>query len=168
MLSIKLESQQAVAGLKWITQLLAKHNITYQITGGLAAKVYGSERPLADIDLDLPNEAITKILPDIENHLVYGPSRYQDLEWDILLATLNYHGQLIDLSGADDGLLFDKQNEKWVTCEVDFKKINRCLMDGIQVPVIAKNELIKYKSSLRREVDLLDISAIYASVATNH
>ena len=162
MLSVKLGSEQARAALEWITQLLTRYDITYQITGGLAAKIYGSERPLADIDIDVPNEAITKIMPDIKNYLVYGPCRYQDSEWDILLATLDYHGQLIDFSGADDGLTFDKQNKKWVTCEVDFSKIKRYEIENINIPVIAKDELIKYKSSLRREVDLLDIAAIHA------
>lgn len=160
MASIKLDSDSASRALKWISQILNKHHIPYQITGGLAAQVHGSHRPLIDIDIDLPNAAITQILPEISPYLRYGPRRYHSREWDILLATLNYHGQLIDLSGADDGLIFDRNAQQWVQCKVDFSTVQWRSIAGLQVPVIAKSELIHYKSILCREVDLMDIAAI--------
>lgn len=40
--------------LSWITNLLQKYNIPFQIAGGLAAQAYGSNRKLHDIDIDIP------------------------------------------------------------------------------------------------------------------
>jgi len=157
--SIKLESKSILA-LKWLIDLLNRLEITYQIAGGLAAKVYGSDRTLVDIDVDLPNDAITKILPDLKDYLVYGPNRYQDSVWDIFLATIDYHGQMIDFTGADDPLMFDQQKQTWIKCEINLSKAITCEIEGIELVVIAKDELIHYKSSLRREVDLLDLEAI--------
>ncbi len=160
MTNIQLETPSAVNALNWIISILNKHNITYQITGGLAAKVYGATRPLADIDIDVSNAAIESILSDVKPFIVYGPMRYQDELWDILLLTLDYHGQLIDFSGADDGLVFNSQLTKWKKCEVNFSAAVKKKINNLTVSIIDKNELIKYKSELKREVDLLDVEAL--------
>jgi hypothetical protein len=41
--------------LRWIIGILDRHNIQYQITGGFAAKLYGSSREVNDIDIDIFN-----------------------------------------------------------------------------------------------------------------
>ena len=43
------------AALIWITNILKKHQIPFQISGGLAAIAYGASRSLADIDIDIPD-----------------------------------------------------------------------------------------------------------------
>jgi hypothetical protein len=150
-------TDQSARALTWIIQLLDQHQIRYQIAGGLAAQVYGAKRALFDIDIDIPNSAFSVLLPTLQPYLIYGPSRFYNEEWQLLLATLNYGGQLIDLGGADDAWLFDKLTQQWVQCEVNFDATQHHHIAGQRVAVIAKADLLKYKAMLRREVDLLDL-----------
>lgn len=144
----------------WIISILKKHRITFQITGGLAAKIYGSSRELADIDIDMPESEFEKILPEVKNFIIFGPARYKDENWDLWLMTLCYQGQEIDICGAYEAQIYDKNNEEWYWLETDFSVSSTKEIFGIMVPVIPKNELITYKSKLRREVDLLDLKDI--------
>ncbi|WP_240609761.1 hypothetical protein [Billgrantia endophytica] len=47
---------------KWIAGLLKYRNIPFLICGGLAAKEYGSERDLNDIDLFVPGERLSEVV----------------------------------------------------------------------------------------------------------
>lgn len=155
--NLSLESSVAIEALRWIDDILKKHNISYQVTGGLAAKVYGSLRPLVDIDIDVSNNDIAIILPEIEPYLIFGPERYQDEMWDILLLTLDYHGQLIDISGADDGKVYNLLQNDWEACVVNLSAREFTMIENISVPVINKFDLVQYKSKIRRPVDLEDL-----------
>ncbi|WP_319018089.1 hypothetical protein [Gallaecimonas mangrovi] len=47
-------TEQVTQALNWLTALLARQQLPYQIVGGLAAHLYGGSRPVADIDLYIP------------------------------------------------------------------------------------------------------------------
>lgn len=143
----------------WIVNILKKHRIPFQVSGGLAAKIYGAKRKLADIDLDIPEQRFNELLPDIKKYIVFGPGRYKDDCWDLQLITLRYKGQSIDISGARQAH-FDKSKKKWKLTKVDFSRSEIKKVFGVKVPVIAKKDLIKYKRRLGREVDLLDVKEI--------
>lgn len=86
--------------LIWIINILNKHKIPYMITGGYAARIYGSNRPLADIDIDVSDKSLYKIIPSVQKFISHGPNRYKDNNWDILGLTLHYKGQEIGISGV--------------------------------------------------------------------
>ncbi len=144
----------------WIIGILKKGKVPYLISGGLAARVYGSLRHLADIDIEIPNEYFGKILSAVKRYSVYGPKRYKDKNWDIFLLTLRYHGQLIDLSGIESGKIFDKRKNKWVKMKTDISNYNRRMVYGRFVNVSKKKDLIAYKKIIGRKVDLEDIKQI--------
>lgn len=54
------QSKDALVG---IVSLLRKQEIPFVITGGLAAPVYGSKRPLVDIDIDIPERFLPGLFP---------------------------------------------------------------------------------------------------------
>ena len=144
--------------LIWITNIIIKHGIPFQITGGLACIAYGSSRQLADIDIDIPEEHFEKIKNDVSPFITYGPDHYKSESWDLFLMTLNYHGQEIDLSGAYTTRIYNKRDKNWVKIMTDFSKVSHVDIYGLSLPIIGRQELIAYKKILARPVDLLDVT----------
>lgn len=147
--------QKTIKALKWIIGILNKHKTDYQISGGFAAKLYDSDRELVDIDIDIPDNKFNNMYDDVKDYIIYGPKKYKDRNWDLKLMTLDYNGQTIDISGK--AKIFDKNSQKWVIRKVDFSKSDTMKIDGIDVSVISKEDLISYKSKLLRRVDRQDI-----------
>lgn len=155
--------QNAETAFKWIIQILKKLHIPYQIAGGLAARAYGASRPLADIDIDIPEEYFASLSPKVRAHIVFGPDHYKDDFWDIYLLTLNYKGQAIDLCGIHKTKIFNKKLGKWQKITTDFSKNEKKKVLDLLVPVISRKELIAYKTVLNREVDQIDVKQINSS-----
>ncbi len=143
--------------LIWITNIIKKHDIPFQIAGGLAVQAYGSVRKLIDIDIDIPEEAFEKIKNEVSSFIVFGPNQFKDQNWDLFLMTLDYQGQEIDLSGAYNTKIYDKTKQYWVKITTDFSRAQYKNIYGVSLPVIAREELIAYKKILGRPVDLLDV-----------
>jgi len=150
------EIKDSKKAFEWIIRILRKHKVSFQISGGLAAQVYGSERSLYDIDIEMSDEFFEKIIPDVKNHIVFGPRRNISDSFEVQLLRLNYKGQEIDLSGTDEKM-FDKKRSKWIKNNIDLSKAVSLKVFNLIVPVISKEALIAYKEKTRREVDIIDI-----------
>lgn len=144
---------------EWIVGVLNKHKVPFVVSGGLAGKSYGSQRPLNDIDIDIHDKDFSLIAKDINPYVTLGPARYRDERWDVLLATLNHEGQEIDISGGDTLKICDKRDGEWKLNKTDFFNVEERDVFGIKVPVISRANLIQYKSMLEGEHQLVDIQA---------
>lgn len=149
--------------LLWVTAILERLDIPFQIAGGLGAIAHGATRSLYDIDFDIPEDQFSKLREAVKDHIIFGPEQFQDDEWDLLLMTINYHGQLIDFGGAYHTKIFDKKTQQWHPIPVDFKKSELRIIADLQLPVIPLAELIRYKTLLAREVDLVDLKQLLNS-----
>ena len=149
--------KSAEVAFRWIVGILKNHKIPFQIAGGLAARMYGSRRELYDIDLDVPEESIEKILPEIHPYIIHGPTQYKDDHWDLLLLTLSYEEQRIDISGANNAKKFDENSQTWISARAELGASQIMEIYGMQVPVIPKARLIAYKKILSRGVDIDDL-----------
>ena len=146
------------AAFMWIINILRELAIPFQITGGLAAQLYGSKRPLADIDIDILESDMEKLSARVHEHIVFGPAQYKDAAWDVKLMTLTYAGQDIDISAFDTTKIFDVTTSAWVELGGNLHLSETFEVYGIQVPVITKANLLAYKKMLGREVDRLDVA----------
>jgi hypothetical protein len=151
------------AALQWIVAILNRHQVPFQITGGLAANAYGSNRELVDIDIDIPEEAFSCIVPEVREYLLFGPARYHNESWDMQLMTLLYRGLEIDLSGAHRTKIFDETKKEWVNLRADFSTAEVKELFGMPLPVVCRNDLADYKRKLNRAVDITDVAAINQS-----
>lgn len=152
--------EKTTNALKWITEILNRKNILYQISGGFAAKIYGSERPVNDIDVDIPEDNFKDILEEVRPYIKSGPRRINDGKWDMDIITLNFKGQEIHIGGAYDAKLSNKERTEWIPIPVDFSKIQKKGIEGILVNVISPEELIKYKQHLDGDHQIEDIEAV--------
>ncbi|WP_131774993.1 MazG-related protein [Legionella anisa] len=143
--------------LVWITNILQRHNISFQVAGGLATRAYGSTRELADIDIDIAESDFDKIKEEVHSFITFGPDQFKDEHWDLLLMSLNYHGQVIDISGAHRTKIYNIENHSWEVVHTDFSRVNHRKIYDLMVPVIAPEELIAYKKILSRPIDLIDL-----------
>ncbi len=146
--------------LVWIVEILKRKHIPFQITAGMAAKIYGSNRELYDIDIDVPEDRIDEIAEEAKDYITEGPYQHKSENFDLILLTLDYHGQPIDIGGAYDVKIKNKDTGKWEIYPTDFSKSQIHEIFGIQIPVVTKEELISYKSKVARLTDLEDVRQI--------
>jgi|ERR1035437_1016249 hypothetical protein len=152
--------KKTIDTLRWIVEIFNKHNVPYRIGGGFAAKMYGSARPLNDIDFGIPEKYFPVILPEISKYITYGPARYKDAKWDLELITLNYNGQEIDISGNDTEKMSNKERTKWIPSTSFPYNTLDMQIEGIDIKVMNPIELIEYKKELDGEHQLVDIQAV--------
>lgn len=159
-----MEAKNTEAAFKWIVALLNKHNIHFQISGGLAARLYGSKRELADIDIVMEEGKFGDLYPDVKEFVTFGPAHYRGDSWDLKLLTLVYEGQEIDIGGAESMQIFDSIQNVWVELPKDITNSKDIEVYGLTVPVISKENLIAYKKKLMREVDIADLKALEVQI----
>ena len=150
--------RQTAEALHWIVWILRKHKVPFWITGGFAANIYGSQRPLADIDIDLPDKCIFDVLPEVQKYVIYWPQHYKDWAFDMLLVTLKYKGQEIDLWWCSDEQIYNKGAHHRENFQAHFAQATRKKVFGLILPIIPKEQLIKYKRKNLEHVD--DVSVI--------
>ena len=145
---------------KWIIGILIRNKISFQISGGFAAMIYGSNRELFDIDIDMKGSDFDKLFSFVKDYIIFGPERYHDDSFDIDLLTLKYQGQRIDLSSSENAKMYNSITKKWQCCETDYADYEKKEIYGLVVPVIKRQELIEYKKIIGRPIDLEDVEAM--------
>jgi hypothetical protein len=155
---------KAERAFHWIVDILQHRNIPFQISGGLAARVYGSTRPLNDIDIDVPDERLEEIVPDVREWIQLGPLHLVDERWDLQLMVLNYNGQPIDVCGARAVKICDVRDGVWKNSPADLSTAQVHEVFGIRVPVAERRFLADYKQMLAGEHQVEDVRAIRASL----
>lgn len=140
----------------WIIELLVRMKISYKISGGFAARAYGVNRELADIDIEVNDKDILLISHEVKSYIVFGPDRYKDDNWDLNLMTLQYEGQEIDIAGIESKV-FNKESGNWESIGTDLNRHELIELYGKKVPIEKLDNLIAYKTRLSREVDIEDV-----------
>lgn len=146
--------------LRWIAEILQRHDIPYQICGGLAARAYGGTRSLNDIDLYMPMLKFNLIRPQVESAVTWGPAYEKSALWDLTYVKMVYADQKIEIGDSAATKIFNAAEQCWVKQVIHFEQSVYTEIFGVRVPVMPKEQLISYKAILAREVDQIDISQI--------
>ncbi|MEK7151521.1 MAG: hypothetical protein AAB784_02325 [Patescibacteria group bacterium] len=159
--------------MEWIKDILESEEIRYQISGGFAAHVYGSTRPVNDIDIAIPDEVFPKLYERVKEYVIYGPKRGKDMKWDIYAMVLNYKEQEIDFGGAYTTKLSLKDpitredTDTWIDLSTDFNKSVMMEFEGMTLPLEDPRSLAEYKKHLNGEHQIQDVKAVEKFVEDN-
>lgn len=150
----------ATEALEWIVSLLTKQETPFVVCGGLAAIGYGSNRPLNDIDLFVPNEHFEAVVAAVSEYISKPAQRYVGEGWDLEYVQFMYKGTKVEVGNAEDARIFSAATERWVPLLVNFYHTRNVAVLGVEVPLMSAEDLIGYKKILDRAVDREDIEAI--------
>ena len=131
--------------LRLVIPLLNNGNYQYHITGGFAAHLYGSERPVNDIDLALPQQDFQRFSDELKRFVIDGPRRFTLAPWDLRLTELKIDDQLIDLSGDELARVLDKNTKSWVPISENFESAVKVEQFGLSLMVQNPIDLMSYK-----------------------
>ena len=146
--------------LHWIMSILENEGISYQIVGGMAAYIHGGKRPIADIDLYIRQSDADTLLNRVEPYISKPLKRYVEGAWNLEYFQLIYQQQKIEVGLSPGAKIWDKTSQQWVDQTIVFSDSVIGFYHNLEVPVMPRDTLIKYKSILGREVDLIDIAEI--------
>ena len=142
--------------LKTVVNTFKANNIPFQISGGLAAILYGVKRPLYDIDVEVYKKDMPQTITLFQKDISEAFHHIQDAHFDLWLLTLKINGVSVDISQADECYVGDGQGEK-IRVDSDLSKAHWINFEGLEVPVVSPSELIAYKTILARDTDLIDM-----------
>lgn len=135
---------------KEFIELLKKHNVEYLLVGAYALAAHGYVRYTHDIDFLISNskENANKMVAVLQE---FGFSslgiKDTDFMSDDLIVQLGYPPLRIDIITSISGI----ENFEQVK-----KNQNIVQIDGLDIPIISKSDLIKNKRSTGRTKDLAD------------
>lgn len=148
---------------EWIVGILRDRDIPFLICGGLAAKGFGSERDLNDIDLFVPGEHFLSVVQAGQEYVSKAAAHRREEGWDLTYVQFKYEGTKVEVGNADSPRIFDSDSQAWVPLDINFSRFATVHLLGLELPLMLKEDLVRYKSALSRPVDIEDIRAIRES-----
>ena len=148
---------------KWIASLLRDRNIPFLVCGGLAARAYGSQRDLHDIDLFVPGEHFLSVVQAGQPFISKAAAHRQEEGWNLTYVQFKYEGVKVEVGSSDGPRIFDANRQTWVPLSIDFSRYATVSLLGLELPLMLKEDLVQYKTALSRPVDIEDVCAIRES-----
>lgn len=161
---------KTINALKWIVGILNENNIPYCIGGGMAVYLYGSDRPVNDIDISISGQYFPTIIPLVKDYIIAGPKHYKNDKWDCTTLSLNYEGQSIDMTDADTLLMSKKDSTGWIRNKEIYQKYPNVVKDvgGINVSLMDPRVLLEYKQELEGEHQESDRKFLEQYIKSNY
>ena len=121
------------------------------------------ERELNDIDIYVPDVNFQSVVDFGSAFIAYGPTHHLGAQWDLTYVKFNYQSQDIEVGSDKACKIFNHHQSKWITPVIDFQNYQRHNIFGVELRVMAKNDLLTYKKLLNRTIDIEAILAIEAN-----
>ena len=162
--------EKTLKALKWIVEILDRHEVPYRIGGGFAAHAYGAVRPINDIDITFPGKYFSIIIPEVTDYVTYQFEHYKDEKWDCNGLTLEYGGQEIDMTDIDTLKMSNKEKTEWLQTKDNFRKYPNIVTEvgRVRISLIDPRDLAAYKKHLDGDHQIVDINAVEEYIKKNN
>jgi hypothetical protein len=168
------EVERALNALSFVIPILRKYNFKYAITGGFASLVYGVNRLLTDIDIDINTSRnspeFKNFLKDVGQIITQPLEHFVDQNYDNYNIEITYQGQVFDICPMAEMNVFNKLSSKYENFYKDgFPEIEFVNFHGLELPLLSKELIIKNKEMLvwQREADYRDIAGLRELLKAN-
>jgi hypothetical protein len=152
------DPQKLPLALAWLVNLLNRHAIPYQIVGGLAVHAYGATRPVIDVDLYMPFAQAQSFLDEIQPFIVRQPLPHRSESWDLVYLALEYEQVYVEIGDSStDPRFYNRIDGRWEDQTIVYEGSVTATLYGVEVKIMPREELVRYKRMLDREVDHLDL-----------
>jgi hypothetical protein len=152
----------AETALAWIVKVLNDRMCPFAVCGGLAARFYGVDRPLNDIDIFVPAACFQAVVDAGAQYISKPAQHYCEAAegWDLEYVQFLYAGTKIEVGNARQVNIYERALARWRPLVVDFDSTVSGVILGSRVSVMPKTDLMRYKTQLGRDVDLQDVSVL--------
>jgi hypothetical protein len=159
--------QKAVRALTYIIPILKKHGLKWVVTTGFACHLYGIDRPINDIDIDVDaskdSTNFKAFVKELEPYITEPLNHFVDQNYDNYNFEITIDGQIIDICPMAEMRVYDEKISGYRDFYTkDFPAFETVKWNGLDLPVISKELLLENKEILvwKRESDLKDIAEI--------
>ena len=160
---MKREENVAVA-LKYIIPFLKKYNFKGCISGGFACYLYGVNRPVdeihIDIELDKDDKKFKSFIEDVKEFTTYSFQYYKDKNYDHYVMEITVNDFILSICTTKNLKMFNKHGKSDLFYKKGIPKSDIVLFRGLQLPLLSKEKVIEMKDALavKKEIDIKDIS----------
>ncbi len=150
-----------------IIPLLEKYDFRWVITGGFASHVYGVERPITDVDIDIDTSkdspAFKAFTGELKEFITEPLNHFVDQNYDNYNFEVTFDGVIFDFCPMKEMNIFDKETNKYIPFYANgFPDSEMVEWNGLKLPLLSKELVIKNKEMLvwQRESDFKDIEQL--------
>lgn len=163
-----MKEGKALEALKFIIPILKKYKFNWIITGGFACYVYGVDRPITDIDIDIEiskeDEDFNLFIKDVEPYVSQKLTHFKNEFYDNYNVELNYNNQVIDICPSKELKVYYKESGKYENIYNlfgGFPLSNVFKFNGLNLPLLPKKLIIINKEMIIRDKwDIRDIKGL--------
>lgn len=162
-----MEEERAANALRFIVPILRKYHFRWVITGGFAARAYGVDRNITDIDIDIDTSKdapeFKAFVEEVRPFMTQELEHYVDQNYDNYNFEVTFGGQVVDICPMAEMNVTDKIPGSYIHFYKDgFPEMETVPFHGLDLPLLSKRLIVENKEMLvwQRDSDHRDVAGL--------
>src|SRR3989344_2348186 len=145
--------KKAITALKYVIPFIEKYGFKWCISGGFACYLYGVNRTIGDIDIDIEtdkeDENFKKFVEDVKEFTTYPFQLWVDENYDNWVMEITIENQKLRICSTKNLKLFNKKSDKYdLFYKRGIPKPTIISFNGLKLPISPKEWVLKMKETL--------------------